>query len=77
MTHMEWINQASNALGNKTIIGPIRYKLYPSEYFFASSFLRILKSPQDNVLFQHSFERIIDFFFPTQKHVDISDRLSS
>jgi len=48
---------------NKTI-EPIRYQLNASEYFFVSSrsHLRILKSAQDNTLFQQSFERIIGLF---------------
>ena len=31
---------------------PIRYQLNASEYFFASSHLQILKSPQGNMLFE-------------------------
>ena len=48
-------------LGNKTI-EPIRCQLNASEHFFVSSHLRILKSAQDNTLFQQSFERIIGLF---------------
>ena len=61
ITHAEGTNQACNSLGNKTI-EPIRFQLNASEYFFVSSHLRILKSAQDNMLLQQSFERIIWLF---------------
>jgi len=54
ITHAEGTYQASNSLGNK-IIEPIRYQLNASEYFFVSSHLQILKSTQDNMLFEQSF----------------------
>ena len=61
ITHAEGTNQAWNSLGNKTIELTI-YQLNASEYFFVSSHFRILKSAQDNTLFQQSFERIIGLF---------------
>ena len=44
------------------MIEPTIYQLNASEYFFVSSHFRILKSAQDNMLFQQSFERIIGLF---------------
>ena len=58
---MEGTSQAGNSLGNNKTIEPIRYQLNTSEYFFVSSHLAILKSAQDNMLFQ-SFERINALF---------------
>ena len=61
ITHTERTNQAWNSLGKK-VIEPTIYQLNASEYFFVSSHFQILKSTQDNMLFQQSFERIIGLF---------------
>ena len=69
MTQAEGTNQAWNSCSNKTI-EPIRYQLHASEYFFVLLHFQILKSAQNNMPFQQSFERIIGLFatFSFQDH---------
>jgi len=61
ITHAEGTNQVWNSPGNKTIES-ISYQMNASECFSVSSHLWILKSTQDNIMFQQSFERIIGLF---------------